>query len=84
MKRYLVFNCSDFYPNGGWFDYKDGFDDMKEAVVFMASLKNMDSSAHVVDTETKTIIYRMYGGKLYDMVNDRSVWLKDDKYESPF
>lgn len=31
MKRFLVFAGHDYYPNGGWADFKEGFDDLDSA-----------------------------------------------------
>lgn len=31
MKRYALFGMRNFYPNGGWNDFVDTFDDPREA-----------------------------------------------------
>ena len=36
MKRYLVFAGSDYYPLGGWEDFKGAFDTKEEATEFIA------------------------------------------------
>jgi len=42
MKRYLVFAGSNFYPNGGWRDFKAGFDTQDEASDFIMNLDGID------------------------------------------
>lgn len=32
MKRYLVFKFYDYYPGGGWNDFKGSFDSLEEAI----------------------------------------------------
>lgn len=61
MKRYLLFADYQYYPRGGWSDFKDSFDSLEEAFVHG---RQKDSSGrkrfdwcHVVDTETWTVEY---------------------------
>ena len=35
MKQYLVFAGSDYYPSGGWKDFKGSFDSIDEAKKFL-------------------------------------------------
>lgn len=34
MAEFLVFCGNEYYPNGGWNDYKGGFDSIEEAIEF--------------------------------------------------
>jgi hypothetical protein len=43
MGRYLLFAGDEYYPSGGWQDYKGRFDSVKEALKAAASgTKNLD------------------------------------------
>lgn len=58
MKRYLVFADDIYYPGGGWEDFKDSFETELEAVAYSRGfVKDSYSWAHVVDSETSTIIF---------------------------
>jgi len=60
MKRYLVFAGYDYYPSGGWKDFKKGFDIYREALEYCAGsteVKYFDF-VHIVDIETMQIVFR--------------------------
>lgn len=52
MKRFLVFRGYDYYPAGGWNDFKGAFDSIEEA----HDAANLDIRDfewnHIVDTKT--------------------------------
>lgn len=50
MKRYLVFSFDQYYPCGGWNDFKGSFDTYEEAYAF----KGM---TQVVDSATGKVLY---------------------------
>lgn len=52
MKRYLLFAGFDYYPLGGWDDFKGDFDTKESALVYCTSEIHSDWF-QVVDTETK-------------------------------
>lgn len=54
LKRYLVFTGSNYYPVGGWDDFKGSFDNQEEAIAFAINRK--DSWWQVVDLETGKVI----------------------------
>lgn len=56
MKRYLLFGGEDYYPLGGWDDFRDSFDSAEEACDLPLG-RNVDW-AHVVDTETMSVVYQ--------------------------
>lgn len=61
MKRYLLFAYDQYYPRGGWGDFKDSFDSLEEAFAYGLH-KYPDGEkrydwCHVVDTETWTAEY---------------------------
>ena len=55
MKRFLVFAGDNWYPFGGWKDFKESFDTLHEAQNYL-----MDSSSydwyHIVDSSTGEIV----------------------------
>ncbi len=54
MKRFLLFAMSQYYPRGGWDDFRDSYDTKEEAVIAVASIKC--DWWHVVDTEDSDIV----------------------------
>ena len=59
MKRYLLFAGDQYYPRGGWSDFRDSFDSLEEAFIH-GRQKDISGSkwfdwCHVVDTETWTV-----------------------------
>jgi hypothetical protein len=60
MNRFLVFSGDNYYPRGGWHDVDAGFDDEAEAIGYAKGLcKESLHWAHVVDTETRTIVFEI-------------------------
>lgn len=58
MKRYLVFGYDQYYPSGGWNDFKADFDTQEDAEEFA---KDLVQTRHwdyydVVDTYCKCIV----------------------------
>lgn len=53
MKRFLLFGESRYYPLGGWSDFQGAFESLESAQA--AASPDWDW-AHVVDTETMTIV----------------------------
>lgn len=54
MKRYLLFNGSNYYPSGGWRDFAGCFDDLEYAIEVA---KHMYCDWwHIVDTEDDRIV----------------------------
>ena len=59
MKRYLLFAGEQYYPHGGWCDFKDSFDSLEEAFAY-GLYKHPDGERRydwcdVVDTENWTV-----------------------------
>ena len=50
MKRYLVFGGEAYYPAGGWGDFLEDADDLKEVVCILK--RNHTEWFQIVDTET--------------------------------
>lgn len=65
MRRYLVFNSTNYYPAGGWRDFAKSFDALDEAIEFAKSqvAEEGGNITDVVDAETEKRIhsYRMEG-----------------------
>ena len=49
-KRFLLFSGANYYPVGGWDDFKGAFDTVKEATD--EGYRKGDDWFHVVDRET--------------------------------
>lgn len=60
MKRYLVFLFDSYYPDGGWGDFADSFDDLNESISFARDRRKPSSGDYqydyyqVVDRDTGT------------------------------
>jgi len=54
MKRYLVFGGSQYYPDGGWDDFKESFNNKEAAILHARECEGeWDYSwSQVIDTET--------------------------------
>ena len=50
MKRYLVFAFDQYYPCGGWSDFKGDFDYHGDALALANRLKRDNDYVSVVDT----------------------------------
>jgi cellobiose phosphorylase len=53
MKRYIVFSGDNYYPIGGWEDFKDSFNTLEEAREYQS---NMPDWFHIVDLQTMEIV----------------------------
>lgn len=60
MKRYLVFIMNTYYPSGGMDDFKQDFDSLDEAIVFVQSKLESGSyqEAHVYDIHDRRVVFR--------------------------
>lgn len=56
MKRYLTFACAAYYPDGGWFDFKEDFDSLEEAIAFAKKHVYSEGTYQIVDTSIKKLI----------------------------
>ena len=63
MKRFLLFGGITYYPSGGWFDFQDGYDTLKEAIA-AAKQKFKDAPDyewwHVYDTVIDEVVGASY------------------------
>lgn len=55
MKRYLLFVGDNYYPEGGWNDFRGAFDSIDDAINYVLGLLNRDWW-HIVDTHTIQIV----------------------------
>lgn len=56
MKKFLVFAFMDYYPYGGWNDFRDSFVTLDEAITYVKTVvaKNEDfTNFQIVDIENK-------------------------------
>ena len=56
LKRFLLFSGMNYYPAGGWEDFKASFDIKGDAMVSGDSFKNEDWF-EIVDIQTGEIVY---------------------------
>lgn len=61
MKRYLLFFGMDYYPAGGWSDFKGDFDTIEEADARFQQFEKSSSSLNgrwyqIIDTTNKLIV----------------------------
>lgn len=53
MKRFLLFAFRDYYPIGGWDDFKESYDTLEEAAsAGRATLEDLYCNFQVVDSAT--------------------------------
>lgn len=52
MKKYLLFCGDNYYPNGGWADFKKDFDTLEDA---LAADRSSDWY-QIIDRDTKEVI----------------------------
>lgn len=64
MKRYLLFAGEHYYPEGGWADFHQDFDSLREAEDKAATFGHGIDWWHIVDSQTK----------------DRVVWMGDRRH----
>lgn len=69
MKRYIVFAGYNYYPRGGWRDFKDSFKTEAEAIetakaYVLCSIpgNNRVDWSHIVDLKLQTIIHEFDRG----------------------
>lgn len=55
MKRYLLFMYDQYYPSGGWGDFKGSFDTLEEALAYTPTT-HLDCR-EVVDSHTGESVY---------------------------
>lgn len=56
MKRYLLFAYDDYYPSGGWNDFKGSFDSVEEAKSNIGSYE----CGEIVDSQTEKEVTYYY------------------------
>lgn len=67
LKRFLVFDYSDYYPGGGWNDFEGTFDTIEEA------LRAHPECREIVDTTTAQVVHeRDYYGEIIKSVQGTS------------
>ena len=54
MKRYLLFAYDEYYPSGGWYDFRGSFDSIEEAKKFCDRV-NRDW-AEIVDSQEGKVL----------------------------
>ena len=54
--KYIIFSGMNYYPSGGWEDFFDTADTLKEAKISYENGITINGWAHVVDMSNKTII----------------------------
>lgn len=54
MKRYLLFSGDNYYPGGGWEDFRGDFDTVEAAKAAKLDQHKHDDWYHIVDIETGT------------------------------
>jgi hypothetical protein len=56
MNRYMVFYGYDYYPNGGWKDFRAAFDTLEGALEMVANKPSSIDWWHIVDANTGEIV----------------------------
>lgn len=58
MKRFLLFAGENYYPLGGWTDFRDDFDTLEEARAAKNYRHDLQSAEwfQIVDTEQKMVV----------------------------
>lgn len=59
MKRYWLFTFPNYYPSGGFLDFKGDFDSREDCD--KAFLERDDIFGHVFDSVSKEVIHDYYG-----------------------
>ena len=54
MKRFILFAGDDYYPQGGWGDFRGFFDTIEECLKELIKTPIKYDWAHVYDTAEKT------------------------------
>lgn len=55
LKRFLTFCGRNYYPSGGWDDFKGDFEELESAKSFL--LEKDNDWAQIFDTETQKIVW---------------------------
>jgi hypothetical protein len=63
MKRFLVFGYDNWYPSGGWDDFRGEFDTLEEAKDFADKLAT--DHAHIIDIQGRMNYDRQHS-RAYD------------------
>lgn len=71
FKRYLLFYGDIYYPQGGMDDYKNSFDSLEEAVIFVDTYINENK---IYDTVQEEWEYRW--AHVYDITTMNKVWAR--------
>jgi hypothetical protein len=58
MKRYLLFEFNQYYPEGGMNDFNSEYDSKKELIIGIKSLPAYSERLQVFDSVERRIIYR--------------------------
>lgn len=53
MKQYLLFAGYEYYPAGGWDDFKGDFDTTVEAIQALAAMEYRGDWWQIIDRDTK-------------------------------
>jgi len=53
LKRFLLFAGDNYYPRGGWDDFRGSYDSLEEA---LAAPRHNDNWWHVVDSHLGTVV----------------------------
>ncbi len=56
MNRFLLFDGDNYYPCGGWGDFRGAYDTLDEAIKAAESCEQSFSWWHIVDMETLQIV----------------------------
>ena len=60
--RYLLFCHEDYYPQGGWDDFKGDFEELE--VALKAAATHLSDTKQIVDTQgDPRVVWEMYRGK---------------------
>lgn len=76
MKRFYVFGGCDYYPNGGWDDFKGDFDNLEDAYKRLGSFYY--DWFHIVDSHTGQII------KDGSVDSKHDVYVRDYESDQPY
>jgi len=57
LKRFLVFTYANYYPGGGWTDFRGSFDTIREAALFLVEYHDDSDNLDIVDLQTGAVIH---------------------------
>ncbi len=63
LKRFLLFVGDQYYPGGGWDDFRDSFDSLPDALIACADIMTQEARDwwHIVDSVTSSVVKRSDG-----------------------